>query len=181
MSNALRKTRTGNRQVDDLQRNVGSFAQQAALSPFWQGNAVTVALGTLTTKAVAHGLGRVYRGRMVDMNARNAKLERRAERMLAELADATPEAARAALAKAGGKVKLATLDGDLYLKVPAGAQSGKVFKLEGKGVPYLRRKSRGDLFVTIHVSTPERLSRKQKQALREFTLAKGEELDSGWF
>jgi N-acetylmuramic acid 6-phosphate etherase len=46
---------------------------------------------------------------MVDMNARNAKLERRAARMLAELTDATEDAACAALAKAGGKVKLAVL------------------------------------------------------------------------
>jgi N-acetylmuramic acid 6-phosphate etherase len=54
-------------------------------------------------------MGRVYRGRMVDMNARNAKLGRRAERMLAELTDAPPDAVRAALAQAGGKVKLAVL------------------------------------------------------------------------
>ncbi|MBS0562699.1 MAG: N-acetylmuramic acid 6-phosphate etherase [Proteobacteria bacterium] len=72
------------------------------------GTAQKAALNLFST-AVMVRLGRVYRGRMVDMNARNAKLERRAERMLAELADATPEAARAALAQAGGKVKLAVL------------------------------------------------------------------------
>ena len=72
------------------------------------GTAQKAALNLFST-AVMVRLGRVYRGRMVDMNARNAKLERRAERMLAELADATPEAARGALAKAGGKVKLAVL------------------------------------------------------------------------
>jgi N-acetylmuramic acid 6-phosphate etherase len=54
-------------------------------------------------------LGRVWRGRMVDMVARNEKLRRRAERMLAGLTDASPEAVRAALAESGGKVKLAVL------------------------------------------------------------------------
>ena len=54
-------------------------------------------------------LGRVWRGRMVDMVARNEKLRRRAERMLAGLTGAGPEPVRAALAKAGGKVKLAVL------------------------------------------------------------------------
>ena len=54
-------------------------------------------------------LGRVYRGRMVDVVARNAKLRRRAERMLGELTGCETEAGRAALAAADGKVKLAVL------------------------------------------------------------------------
>jgi len=86
------------------------------------------------------------------------------------------------LASLGGKVKLATLDGQVNLKIPAGTQSGKVFKLENKGVPHLRSKSRGDLLVTVHVATPDRLSRQQKQALRELPVMEGEELESGgWF
>ncbi len=72
------------------------------------GTAQKAALNLFSTALMVR-MGRVYRGRMVDMNARNAKLERRAERMLAELTDAEPTAARAALAQAGGKVKLAVL------------------------------------------------------------------------
>jgi N-acetylmuramic acid 6-phosphate etherase len=72
------------------------------------GTAQKVALNLFSTALMVR-MGRVYRGRMVDMNARNAKLERRAARMLAELTDAPEDAARAALAKAGGKVKLAVL------------------------------------------------------------------------
>jgi N-acetylmuramic acid 6-phosphate etherase len=72
------------------------------------GTAQKVALNLFSTALMVR-MGRVYRGRMVDMNARNAKLERRAARMLAELTDAPEDAARAALAQAGGKVKLAVL------------------------------------------------------------------------
>ncbi|MBI5466185.1 MAG: molecular chaperone DnaJ, partial [Candidatus Kerfeldbacteria bacterium] len=86
------------------------------------------------------------------------------------------------LASLGGKVKLATLDGEVNLKIPAGTQSGKVFKLEVKGVPHLRSKTRGDLLVSVHVSTPAKLSRQQKRALQDLPLIEGEEIESGgWF
>jgi N-acetylmuramic acid 6-phosphate etherase len=72
------------------------------------GTAQKVALNLFST-AIMVRLGRVYRGRMVDMQARNAKLRARAVRMLCELTDCSPEHARAALDAAGGKVKLAVL------------------------------------------------------------------------
>jgi molecular chaperone DnaJ len=81
------------------------------------------------------------------------------------------------LATLGGRVLLSTLDGDVHLKVPAGTQSGKVFKLSERGVPKLRSKSRGDLLVTIHVQTPEKISRKQKEALKSFSPWQGEEVE----
>ena len=52
---------------------------------------------------------------------------------------------------------------------------GKVFKLDSKGVPYVRGKGRGNLLVTIHVQTPEKLSRQQKEALKAFSAWQGEE------
>jgi molecular chaperone DnaJ len=86
------------------------------------------------------------------------------------------------LASLGGKVKLATLDGDIYLKIPAGTQSGKIFKLESKGVPHLRGKNRGDILVTIYVKTPEKLSKKEKESIRALPKLAGEEIDDfGWF
>ena len=72
------------------------------------GTAQKVVLNLFSTLVMVR-LGRVYRGRMVDMVARNAKLRRRAERMLGELTGCEAEAGRAALEAAGGKVKLAVL------------------------------------------------------------------------
>jgi N-acetylmuramic acid 6-phosphate etherase len=72
------------------------------------GTAQKVVLNLLST-ALMVGLGRVYRGLMVDMRATNEKLRRRAERMLLSLVDATPEAAAAALTETGNRVKPAVL------------------------------------------------------------------------
>ena len=72
------------------------------------GTAQKAALNLFST-AVMVRLGRVYRGRMVDMQARNAKLRARAVRMLRGLTECDEPAARAALEAAGGKVKLAVL------------------------------------------------------------------------
>lgn len=67
----------------------------------------------------------------------------------------------------GDKMSVNTLDGEVMLKIPAGTQSGKVFKLKEKGVPHLRTRGRGDHLVAINVVTPSKLSRKQKQLLEE--------------
>jgi N-acetylmuramic acid 6-phosphate etherase len=72
------------------------------------GTAQKAALNLFSTALMVR-LGRVYRGRMVDMQARNAKLRARAIRMLQELTDCSTAQAEAALASAGGKVKLAVL------------------------------------------------------------------------
>lgn len=72
------------------------------------GTAQKVVLNLFSTLLMVR-LGRVYRGRMVDMRARNAKLHRRAERMVQELTGAAPETVRSALAEAGGHVKTAVL------------------------------------------------------------------------
>jgi len=72
------------------------------------GTAQKAALNLFSTALMVR-LGRVYRGRMVDMQARNAKLRARAVRMLQELTDCSAAQAKAALATADGKVKLAVL------------------------------------------------------------------------
>ncbi|MBB3173277.1 N-acetylmuramic acid 6-phosphate etherase [Endobacter medicaginis] len=72
------------------------------------GTAQKVVLNLIST-ALMVGLGRTWRGRMVDMQATNAKLRRRAVRMVCELADCTAEVAEAALAQTGGRVKPALL------------------------------------------------------------------------
>ncbi len=72
------------------------------------GTAQKVILTLLSTGIMA-GLGRIHRGRMVDMRARNAKLHHRAMRMVAELASVSPEEAEAALARTDGRLKEAIL------------------------------------------------------------------------
>ena len=62
--------------------------------------------------------------------------------------------ARAAL---GGKLDVPTLDGTATLTVPAGVQHGTLLRLKGKGMPELRRRKRGDLFVRVLVEVPERV------------------------
>ena len=73
-----------------------------------------------------------------------------------------------ATATLGGEVELPTLDGNVALKVPAGTQSGKVFRLRGKGVSTVRDARQGDLFAKVAVETPINLSSEQKDLLQQF-------------
>jgi molecular chaperone DnaJ len=73
-----------------------------------------------------------------------------------------------ATATLGGDVELPTLDGNVSLKVPAGTQSGKVFRLRGKGVTIVRDPRKGDLFAQVAVETPVNLTSEQKELLRKF-------------
>jgi molecular chaperone DnaJ len=73
----------------------------------------------------------------------------------------------------GGELKVATVDGIVTMKVPAGTQNGDDFKLSGHGVPHMKRETRGPHIVTIDVKTPTKLSKKQKELLEEFQKAHG--------
>ena len=68
----------------------------------------------------------------------------------------------------GTEVEVETVDGRVTLKIPAGTQSGKVFKLSSRGVPVLGRSSRGDHLVTVTAEIPTKLSTKQRQLLEQF-------------
>jgi molecular chaperone DnaJ len=68
----------------------------------------------------------------------------------------------------GTEVEVETVDGNVTLKIPAGTQSGKTFKLSGRGVPVLQGRNRGDHLVTIVVETPTKLSSKQRELLEQF-------------
>ncbi|MDH4110695.1 MAG: molecular chaperone DnaJ [Gammaproteobacteria bacterium] len=80
-----------------------------------------------------------------------------------------------AAATLGGEVELPTLDGHVSLKIPAGTQSGKVFRLRGKGVTTVRDRRVGDLYAKVAVETPVHLTEEQKALLRRFD----ESLQSG--
>jgi|TARA_B110000263_G_C15312182_1_gene514242 molecular chaperone DnaJ len=77
-------------------------------------------------------------------------------------------------ASLGGEVALPTLNGSVSLKIPTGTQSGKIFRLRGKGVSTAREKRIGDLYATISVETPVNLTKKQEKLLKELYLSIGE-------
>jgi molecular chaperone DnaJ len=69
----------------------------------------------------------------------------------------------------GGDFEVPTIDGGrTKVKIPEGTQSGKRFRLAGKGMSVLRSKTRGDMFVQVSVETPQKLNKRQKELLQEF-------------
>ena len=69
----------------------------------------------------------------------------------------------------GGSIEVPTLDGGRStVKIPEGTQPGRQFRLRAKGMPVLRSAQRGDLYVEVAVETPVKLSKRQKELLREF-------------
>ena len=81
---------------------------------------------------------------------------------------------RAAL---GVEITVPTVDGDVKYTIPAGTQSGTMFRLKGKGVPKVHSNTRGDQYVKVIVDTPKNLNSKQKEALEAFMEACGESVD----
>ena len=76
----------------------------------------------------------------------------------------------------GTEIDVETVDGTVRMKVPSGTQSGTDFKLSDHGVPHIRSESRGPHIVTIHVDTPTKLSKQQKELLHQFSGAKKHKL-----
>jgi molecular chaperone DnaJ len=69
----------------------------------------------------------------------------------------------------GGEFEVPTIDGSqTRVKVPEGTQSGRRFRLQGKGMPVLRSKQSGDMYVQVVVETPQKLSKRQRELLNEF-------------
>jgi molecular chaperone DnaJ len=69
----------------------------------------------------------------------------------------------------GGEFNVPTLDGsDAKVKVPEGTQTGKQFRLKGKGMPVLRSRDIGDLYIQVVVETPQNLTKRQRELLMEF-------------
>jgi len=74
----------------------------------------------------------------------------------------------------GVQKDIETLDGVVQINIPAGAETGKVLRLKGKGMPYLRGSGRGDLHVKLRVITPQKLSDRARELMQELA----EELDT---
>jgi len=69
----------------------------------------------------------------------------------------------------GGQIEVPTVDGAATrVKVPEGSESGKQFRLKGKGMPVLRSKVSGDMYIQVEVETPKNLTKRQRELLDEF-------------
>ena len=79
----------------------------------------------------------------------------------------------------GTEITVATVDGDVKYTIPAGTQSGTLFRLKGKGVPRVNSSGRGDQYVKVIVDIPKNLNEKQKDALKAFMEACGETVGEG--
>ena len=85
----------------------------------------------------------------------------------------------------GGNVDVPTVDGNrVRMPVPSGTENGKQFRLKSKGMPVLRSKVQGDMYIQVEVETPKNLSRKQRELLEEFERESNKETNpasSGFF
>jgi len=77
------------------------------------------------------------------------------------------------LAALGGSIEVPTLNGKARLKIPAGTQSGKIFRLRGKGIQNLHGYGRGDQHVRVIVETPQKLTRQQTELLEKLAATTG--------
>ena len=69
----------------------------------------------------------------------------------------------------GGDIEVPTIDGGKSkVKIPEGTQSGRRFRLQSKGMPVLRQRQHGDMYVQVVVETPQKLTKKQRELLVEF-------------
>ena len=69
----------------------------------------------------------------------------------------------------GTELQIETLEGMATIKIPEGTQSGREFKLRGKGVPHLNSHGKGDLVVEVRVTTPSKLNKAQRDLLKQLS------------
>ena len=82
----------------------------------------------------------------------------------------------------GDELEVPTMSGPETVQIPAGTQSGTVFRIKGKGVPYSVKGKRGDHLVVVNVVTPKSLDERQRQLFKELadTMSNGSKDDKGW-
>ncbi len=85
-------------------------------------------------------------------------------------------------ASLGAKVEVPTLEGDVLMKVPAGTQSGRVFRLRGRGLPAIGDRPRGDQYVRLEVTSPDQLNEHQERLREQYQSrsGRGETGESIW-
>lgn len=77
----------------------------------------------------------------------------------------------------GTKIELDTLDGAIELKIPAGTQAGKIFRVAGKGVPVINSNKRGDLYITARVVVPNKLTKEESELIKKLAELNGESVE----
>jgi molecular chaperone DnaJ len=75
----------------------------------------------------------------------------------------------------GAELEVPTLDGKVRYAIPEGTQTGTVFRLKNKGIPFLRGNGRGDQYIKVDIEVPKKLNEKQKSILKEFAAASGDD------
>ena len=76
----------------------------------------------------------------------------------------------------GSEIDVPTLEGDEKLRIPAGTQPGRVFRMRGKGVPHLQRNGRGDQLVVISIGIPKSLTSEQRDLFEQLSETLGSEV-----
>ena len=76
----------------------------------------------------------------------------------------------------GDKIEVPTLEGEEKFTIPEGTQTGTQFRLKNEGVPNLRGSGRGDLYITVNVEVPKKLTERQRELLIEFSKEEGKEI-----
>jgi molecular chaperone DnaJ len=79
------------------------------------------------------------------------------------------------LAALGGEVEVESLEAPVRLKIPAGTQPGTHFRISGHGLPNLKSRARGDLYVRVQVNVPKKLTKEQKKLIQDLAVKMGEE------
>src|ERR1051325_639936 len=77
----------------------------------------------------------------------------------------------------GSEIEVKTLSGNQSLKIPAGTQTGTVFRVRGQGMPVLGGRGKGDLFISVSVITPTSLTREQRRVLEELAKIETQDLE----
>lgn len=95
--------------------------------------------------------------------AEHENFERRAENLYSVVPISFAQAAL------GAEIKVKTLDGEEDLKIPAGTQTGTVFRVKGHGMPNLGGRGKGDLFVAVSLVTPKSLTKEQRKLLEQLS------------
>ena len=76
----------------------------------------------------------------------------------------------------GTELDAPTLTGKVKIRIPAGTEAGRVFRLRGHGVPDVRTNQKGDLYVRVNIAVPKKLSKEQREALEKFAEATGDDV-----
>jgi molecular chaperone DnaJ len=93
--------------------------------------------------------------------------ERRGDDLIVQVPVSFPTAAL------GGKVEVATPDGAVSLKIPAGSEDGKLLRIKGRGAPKLSGSGKGDVLARVRIQVPKRVNKKERELLEELQKAVG--------